>query len=124
MHTIKPADYTAVRREHREALQHEHVARLTVRLRSLSGSGASIEQARIVRDRYARAIFGYPAGIGGEAFADYLLSDEAGEEDAEDIDGRFVALERAQIDAASLGIATVRQAMTRLRRPNDAEHRG
>lgn len=107
------AESAATRRERREALQHEHVARLTVRLRALSGSGATIERVRAVRDRYARAVFGFPPGIGGDAFADFLVSDEAGAEDAEDIDGRFIALERAQIDAATHGSVAVRQAMLR-----------
>ena len=103
----------ATRRERREAEQHEHVARITVRLRALSGSASTTTEAAAVRDRYARAIFGFGPGVGGDAFIDFLLSEEAGDENIEDIDGRFIALERVQIDAAQHGAGAVRGAALR-----------
>ncbi len=113
------ADYTTdqsifeVRRKRREAQVHEGVVKLFLRLRSLSGSGSPIEQARALRDRYARALCGGRPGIGGDVFAEFLLSAEAADDAEEGIDERFMALESAQIDAATHGAGAVRQAMLR-----------
>lgn len=85
------AALAAVRRAQREAKITARLATLTRRLRALSGSGASLAQARAWRDRYARAI-GVSPGVGGDVLAEWLLSEEAGELSIEDIDARFVAL--------------------------------
>lgn len=100
-----------VRRERRKALYNAGFAAIVMRLRALSSIGASVEVARHIRDCYAHVVLGFGPGVGGDAFIDFLLSDDAGDEDEGDLDGRFMALKRSQIDAATHGAGAVRQAM-------------
>lgn len=104
----------ALRRTRREAHLHEYLETLTARVRALSGSGRSLAEARALRDRYARALCGYPASAGGDLFAEWLLSDAAGSiEDEADFDDWFVMLGSVQIDAVMHGAGAVREAMRR-----------
>lgn len=91
------AAVVAVRRVRRTATVTTRLGRVTRELRALAGSGATIEQARAVRDRYARAI-GLRPGVGGDVLTEWLLSPESAAIDLEDVDERFLALGNARAD--------------------------
>lgn len=63
-------------------------------------------------DRYGRALHDCRAGVGGDAFIEFVLSIEAADQD-EDLDGRFMLLANVGIDAATHAAGAVREAMLR-----------
>jgi hypothetical protein len=106
--TSAARESAAQRRDRRETLVDEHVAAITLRLRALATEGGTIEQARIVRDRYAR-VLGLPVGVGGDTFAEFMTTAEAAELDIEEIDERFIAL--AALDPDTHAAGAIREAM-------------
>ncbi|MEP6874048.1 MAG: hypothetical protein ABI887_06750 [Burkholderiales bacterium] len=113
MNNQRFTDSAILVRERRITAVDEYIARLTLAIRSLSGSRTPVEQARKLRDRYARALFRYGPGVGGDAFVQFLLSGEAFAESDTDIDDRFMRLAEWEIDAATHAASAIREAMGR-----------
>ena len=112
------ADRTAlgiITRARRTAAVDLGFERATEALRRLAGSGASLDEARAVRDRYARRIGARP-GAGGEPLLALLLAPEASAMPIEDLDA---LLQWPEADAL-LGLARGAEAsaaIARARRP-------
>lgn len=102
-----------VRRARRETLRDWLVGSVAVQLRALSGSGATLAAAGVIRDRYVRDLFRRGPGLGGDAILVHLLSDEAGDEEEHELIDRLFLLRHEEVDAAAHGASTVRQAMQR-----------
>lgn len=85
----------AMRRDRRETLVDDGVARVTLMLRALAEGDTSSDHARRVRDRYARMI-GVRAGVGGDGFVQFLRSADAAALDIDEIDAVMMRLARQE----------------------------
>ena len=95
-------------KEDDDAQLHEGIANLLSRPQALSGRGASHAEARTLIGGYSRALHDCRAGVGGNAFTEFVLSPEAGD-DSEDLDMRFMLLAKVEIDAAIHAVGAVRE---------------
>ena len=94
----------SIRKSNRRAAE---VRELSRRIRGLYAISATIDEARAMRDLYAARIFGLPAGVGGEAFVSWLMSEEAGVCTEEQIDDRFFSLGRCDLSPEQLAAAAL-----------------
>ncbi len=101
---VASANAATATRKKRERVVDQQLQRVTRQLRELSDGAHTIDEARRVRDRYARAI-GAPIGVGGDVLVGYLMSSAASKVEIEAIDSMVMSFAEAQTQIGAARIA-------------------